>query len=474
MKRAALLISLLAVAVVWLTAVPVLASPQPSPVCGACGSSFEDVAEDHGTTAAVTASTASIQINPNGSATWVVTNRLNQSPADFSNNPELLTRISREAATNRGVANRDGTEATFQSATLENRTVHIRFRDPDAGSRHLGVLVVDYFHSAGVRGGWILNADPISVSGPDGTVVLNDPRAVINDEHASDDELPTVTGHTVEWMNTSTDGQRAIFADDVYLAFGSSETSSLQREAALTVASLPIWLDNLWSYVVPAVFGYGILLTGVAVGARRAADTEFSVDRLAAVVAGSGGAFLGLAAFGVLPATLVGVGAIYVIVGGTTWYRPELLRSTRGTLAIGLASLGGVATTVWGVSFLDARFASLAPTFVHAMVIHLPLAVAPVFGHAVRRRGATDATVEIAAGFAGASVALLLAGGVFVPFDARPFGLIIVFTLGGAVAAALLGLPLAMLGASQPTPQTPYETNRASLTPAETVDDDDS
>jgi len=348
MKRAALLISLLAVAVVWLTAVPVLASPQPSPVCGACGSSFEDVAEDHGTTASVTASTASIQINPNGSATWVVTNRLNQSPADFSNNPELLTRISREAATNRGVANRDGTEATFQSATLENRTVHIRFRDPDAGSRHLGVLVVDYFHSAGVRGGWILNADPISVSGPDGTVVLNDPRAVINDEHASDDELPTVTGHTVEWMNTSTDGQRAIFADDVYLAFGSSETSSLQREAALTVASLPIWLDNLWSYVVPAVFGYGILLTGVAVGARRAADTEFSVDRLAAVVAGSGGAFLGLAAFGVLPATLVGVGAIYVIVGGITWYRPELLRSTRGTLAVGLASLGGVATTVWG------------------------------------------------------------------------------------------------------------------------------
>ena len=457
MKRAALLISLFVIAVLCLTAAPAVGGPTPNPVCGACGSSFEDAASDNGVIVNVTASTAAIQIHPNGSATWTVTNRLNQSAAVLSSGSEPLSQISREAATSRGVANRDGTAVTFQSATIKNETVRIRFHDPDAGSRHLGVLVVDYFHSAGVRGGWILNADPISISGPDETVVGNDPHGVINDEYATDTELPTVTGNTVQWANTSTDGQQAVFSEDLYLAFSEPTTSSLQVAAAVTAASLPIWLGNIWNAVLPAAFVYGLLLTGVAAVARRAADSAFAVDRLSAAVVGVGGVLLGLVVVSAVPATLVGVGVIYLIVGVAAWRRPGILGSTRGTLAVGLAGTAGIGATLWLLGFIDARFAALAETPVHASVFHLPLAAAPAFGHAVRRRGASESYAEIGAGFAGEVVVFLLAGVVFVPFDAHVFGLIIVVTVGGAMAAALFGLPLAVLGACQPTATTPHE-----------------
>jgi hypothetical protein len=435
MKRAALLISLFVIAVLCLTAAPAVGGPTPNPVCGACGSSFEDAASDNGVIVNVTASTAAIQIHPNGSATWTVTNRLNQSAATLSNSPETLSQITREAATSRGVIYRGDTgPVVFRSATVDNETVRIRFRDPDAGARHLGVLVVDYFHSPRTRGSWILNADPISVSGPTGTVVSNDPRGAINDEYAGDGELPTVTGNTVQWANTSTDGRQASLSEDLYLAFSEPATSSLQV----------------------AAFVYGILLIGVAAVARRAADSALAPDRLAAVGVGFGVWLLGMVVFDALPATLGGVGTIYLIVGAAAWHRPDLLRSTRGALAVGLASMGGVAATLWGLGVVDARSA-LAPTVVHAMVTHLPLAVAPAFGHAVRRRGGSASNARIAAGFAGGIVAFLLAGGVFVPFDVGWFIFMTFGTVGAAVAAALFGLPLAMLGACQPTATTPHE-----------------
>lgn len=474
MKRAALLISLFVIAVLCLTAAPAVGGPTPNPVCGACGSSFEDAASDNGVIVNVTASTAAIQIHPNGSATWTVTNRLNQSAAVLSSGSEPLSQISREAATSRGVANRDSTAVTFQSAIIKNETVRIRFHDPDAGARHLGVLVVDYFHSAGVRGGWILNADPISISGPNETVVGNDPRGVINDEHADDGDLPTVTGNTVQWANTSTDGRQAIFSEDLYLAFSEPTTSSLQVAAALTAASLPIWLGNIWIVILPAAFVYGILLTGVAAVARWGADSALAPDRLAAAGVGFGVWLLGMVVFDALPATLGGVGTIYLIVGAAAWLRPDLLRSTRGALAVGLASMGGVAAMLWGLGFVDARSA-LAPTVVHAMVTHLPLAAAPAFGHAVRRRGGSASNARIAAGFGGGIIAFLLAGGVFVPFDVG-WSLFMTFvTLGAAVAAALFGLPLAMLGACQPTATTPHEgatpTSSEATETAEATDD---
>jgi F0F1-type ATP synthase assembly protein I len=45
---------------------------------------------------------------------------------------------------------------------------------------------------------------------------------------------------------------------------------------------------------------------------------------------------------------------------------------------------------------------------------------------------------------------------VFVPFDSRPWGLILIFTVGGAILAALLGLPLAVLAVRRWTADFTY------------------
>lgn len=441
-------------------AVPATASPQPSEICGPCGSSFAEAAEDQGVAVNVTETTVSIQIHPNGSATWLVTNHLTESTAGLSTDPETLDHIAREATTSGGLPDGYGDDQVeFQSSTLENNTVQIMFRDPDAANHHFSVFVVDYFHSEGLNAGRILNADSVSIHGPAETVVLNDPREFAGHNHEGDDEHPTVTDNTLRWDSASTDDRWAVVFDDVYLTFGEANTGSLRLQAALTMTSVPIWLENIGSFVLPAVFVYGLLLTGVTVGARWAVDTAPDTDRLAAVIAGIGGVIIGIAASSLIPATLAGLGIIYLVVGLSVWLRPSLLRSVRGALAVGFVSTIAVGITVAGLEGVDTSFVSLTSTVGYVMAIHLPLAIAPAFGLAIRQNEESNSARPTVAAFAGACSTVLIAGMVYIPFDARPFGLIIVFTVGGAVFAAFFGLPLAMLGACQLS--TDYVGNKA-------------
>ncbi|PSP83914.1 hypothetical protein BRC83_06580 [Halobacteriales archaeon QS_1_68_17] len=79
---------------------PADASPQPRPICGACGTSFERVAADHGIALTVTRNTARVEVHANGSATWIVTNDVNESAAGrLTDDRELLERIARGAVT---------------------------------------------------------------------------------------------------------------------------------------------------------------------------------------------------------------------------------------------------------------------------------------------------------------------------------------------------------------------------------------
>ena len=60
---------------------PSAAAPPPRPLCDACGDAFERTAEAHGVVLTVERSTATVAVHENGSATWVVRNRLADSPA---------------------------------------------------------------------------------------------------------------------------------------------------------------------------------------------------------------------------------------------------------------------------------------------------------------------------------------------------------------------------------------------------------
>jgi len=470
MKRAVCLFGFVA-AVLFLIAPPAAASTPPEPICGACGSSFETAASQEGVAVNVTHSTASVQIHPNGSATWQVTNRLQNSTGNLSESPDTLTRIGQQAASSEGLPQTEE-PVVFQSATIENQTVQLAFRDPDAGTRHFGLLVVDYLHSGGSSGGWILNVDRLSMSGPAETAVLNDPRSIINDEYATTDELPTVTENRLTWQRTATEDSEATISEEFYIVYGEPTTGSTRVEAAVTMASVPIWLANVESAVLPAVFVYGFLLLGVTAVARRAVKTKRTdADLLSSLVAAVGLAFGVLAVLG--SASLIGVGVIYLVVGMIGRRKPHFFQSVRGTLAVAAVSTLAVGGVLLGAGSVDPRFGNLAPTVAHAMVFHLPLAVAPAFGFGVTGSGGRPSRWATVTAFAGGSVAFLLAGAVFVPFDSRPWGLLL-GTLGSAVFAATLGLPLAVLGARQSTATDSHDwSNRAGPAVTETADDDD-
>lgn len=441
---------------------PALASPQPDPVCGACGSAFEDAAEEEGLAANVTNSTATVHVHANGSATWVVTNHVNQSAEDrLREDPALLDRVAKRAATAGwglpGVY--DDGDLQFGSVGIDDRTITIRFVDPAAGQRHAGVLVVDYLHSDGIRGGWILNTDTFTIVGPPGTTVVNDPSAAIDREYTPANAVPTVDGRRVTWHGSAENEYGAAFYDDVYLAFGDAGTPAWRVDAALALATAPIWVDNLQTFVFPAVVVYGVLLVGVAVAARRGGTIDVDPDRFATGVAAAGA--VGVVA-GVLaptvdqPGWFAGAAAVYLVTGTAALLRPDAFRSVRGALGVGVAGLAGLAAILGGVSLAGGGFGigiggvggSLG-AMLRGVVFHLPLAIAPAFGVALaraRHRGSRRASLGA---FLGALASFAAAGAVFVPVASRPFGLIILFTIGGAVLAAIFSLPLAVLAARQ-------------------------
>lgn len=454
------LATLFAAALLVAALAPVLASPQPDPVCGACGSAFEEAAAEEGLAANVTDSTATVHVRANGSATWVVTNRVNASAAArLHQEPALLDRVARRAATTGwGLPNvYDGTGVRVGSATVDDRTVTLRFTDSTAGQRRAGVLVVDYLHSDGVRGGWILNADTFTVVGPPGTTVVNAPGAAIDREYTPPNAVPTVDGRRVTWHGTAENEYRAAFYDDVYLAFGDAGTPAWQVDAALALATAPIWLDNVAAFVLPAVGVYGVLLLGVAVATRKVATTGIDPDQFAIAVAAVGA--VGVVA-GVLaptvdqPGWFVGVAAVYLATGTAALVRPAAFRSAGNALGTGVASLAGVAVLLGGLSLAGRGFGvgvggGALVSVLRGTAVHLPLAVAPAFGVVLARatrRGRRRASLGAILGALGS---LAVAGAVFVPVASRPFGLVILFTVGGAVLAATFGLPLVALAARQ-------------------------
>jgi len=120
----------------------------PDNVCGACGDAFEDVASEQGVPVDVTHSTATVFIHENGSVTWVVINRVNQSAADqLAESPAALHRVA-WAATTEGYGHPAGTRVprTSVTASVDGRNVTLRFRERAASESRLGLTVAGTLH----------------------------------------------------------------------------------------------------------------------------------------------------------------------------------------------------------------------------------------------------------------------------------------------------------------------------------------
>ncbi|WP_436908525.1 hypothetical protein [Halosimplex marinum] len=447
MSRRLVALGLLAVLAA-VTAAGAVASPQPDPVCRACGSSFADVAADRGYDVAVTNSTATVRVHANGSATWTVTNRLDGADADALTEEDAAESVARAAVREgHGLPHvyEEG-PLTVESVAVGGRSVTVRFTDSDAGTRRLGTLVVDYFHSDGVQGGWILDIDEFTLVGPSGATVLNDPAAAIDSEYAPPEATPAVDGGRVTWHGSPGQEHGPVFYEDLYVVYGDSETDGWRVAGATALTTAPIWLGNLGSFVVPTAFVFAGLLFVVVAGVDGLLSSGRGVHPKQ--VAALGG--LAVAAVPVVPngRWLVGIAAVYLVAGGAGTVAPRLLRSLRGAAALGVASLVAVGGLYAGLEAVLDGPVGFGPT-AELAVYHLPVAAGLLVGRSLAAYRAVGGLRPVLFGAAVALTGWFVAGAVYVPFASTPFGLVL-FAMGfGAVAAAIAASPLVALAAER-------------------------
>lgn len=428
-----------------------VASPQPNPICGACGSSFENTVENDGPELNVTHSEAIVHIHRNGSATWQVRNRLTTGSIErLTNDTATITRIGRRAVTdNYGLPHvyEDG-RVTVQSIRLDNETLVLQFRDPDAATRRLGVQVVDYLHSGGVRGGWRLTATNFSVVGPPETAVVNDPRAPFEDEYIEPHERPTVNGSRVTWEVFDADEYGPVIYEDVYIAYGPADTAQWPVDAALALATAPIWLDNVAGLFIPVAVLALVLVPTAAALIGRLSNSGTDPDIVAGVVGSLG--LVGVLGAVLVPenpyvASLGGIAVVYLVTGSVGLTKPRLLGSVRGTLAVGIGNLLAVALFRTGYLAGVDQLQRPVIAVVKGTIPHLPVAFSPTFGRILVSSPDTDNVRAVVLTSLGVLATALLSVMAAVPYDHRPWILSFAVLFGGAVLAGSATFPLLVL-----------------------------
>ncbi|WP_240334508.1 hypothetical protein [Halorussus sp. MSC15.2] len=237
---------LLVASLAW-SVVPSTAAPPPRPLCDACGESFEATAASEGVTLSVERSTATLTVHGNGSATWVVRNRLADS--------EGVERLRENAGLRTDVADRAMWDTEFLGASVSSAGVlTARYREPNFAERSVGgVLRSGAFTEAyGYRNLDGLGADRLVVVAPDGMRV----------------------GRTVPGATVSADGRRTTlteFDDGGFVTFVPADTALEPVSSALAIWSLlgPVVGTNLLLYAVLPASVFGLLVAALGAGISR-------------------------------------------------------------------------------------------------------------------------------------------------------------------------------------------------------------
>jgi hypothetical protein len=429
MRRSVL--ALLTLLVVGSIALPAVASPQPRPVCGPCGAGFEHAAEREEMDITVTESVAVVRVHDDGSATWRVTNTLeNESSAAALANGSRVSDSVLEYAIRRSAV-----EGPFENVSLhaEGRQVVITFEDRYAITRMPGgVHVLDYFHAGGYDLWYVVTADRLTVLGPEGTVVTNDPAGA------------SVQGRNATWQGNASatfwDAPRV--GEDTYVTFAEpGPAASALTTLAIALATLPGVLEVLLSIHLLPLLVFGILLGGVAAGCLRLAPRAPDQRTIAGLAALGGGvaAVAALAVGASFTGTAAGFAAVTLPMAGLV-FACEDVRSGELTAvaALGLA-LAAVAMQLIASDAATAHRSILAFSGVFGS---LPFAVAPVLGGCL----ATGQRRQSALLWGLAVASFLVVEILTVPPTDQPFGLVIFFLAIYAVGAAVLSAPFLLLG----------------------------
>lgn len=417
-----------------------VASPQPSPVCGVCGSGLTDGPAEHEGLGDLTVvrSVATVRVHADGSATWRVRNELanGSATASLRENPALLDRLV-EDALRAGVV--EG-PVENRSATMNGTTMHVRFTDPTAATRSPGgVYVVRYLHAGGLETWHALTADRFSVVGPAGTTVANDPPEA------------TVDGRTATWRGDSSGDLWDVpsLRRDAYVAFAEDGVWATGRaHGALIAATLPIVADVVGSFHLPGLVPFALGAFGAAWAGSRTRDRLVEPSPRAIALATMGLGSLAIA-FGVFrsPFGFFGrtgialhLGLLYAVLGGVAAVRADDARVV-DLLAAGTLALVCVAALEVVVSSGSDRPLLRAAS---SAVRLLPVVLAVPFGAAVAagdRNRTLVATLALLGAFFVAELSVAWP-------TTRPFGpVVLVFAAGGVGTLVVATLPFLLGGA---------------------------
>jgi len=247
-----------------------MASGGTKQVCGACGPQFERPAADYYEATSVTESHLDVHVREDGTARYVVRNRVSAATADyFDDHPGELAAVARAAV---------GDDRRNVTARLDGRTVVITSVDPSAARSSFGVTVYDDYRSER-RVAVDVNAETVTVHAPGDHRLASDP-----DADRTNATAVTWEGETGEggWIDDS-------FTHRSYVAFASEGTVAPGTRARLAAAAAvaPLFVRQSALVLLPVVYVLGITLVATLVLGDWAREWDQRTVGLACVALGT-------------------------------------------------------------------------------------------------------------------------------------------------------------------------------------------
>ena len=417
-------------------AMPAGAAPPPRPLCDACGDSFESTAEFHGVSVTVTHSNATVAVHDNGSATWVVHNRLASSDG--------AARLRANESLRTAIADRAMWDTELLSTNVsDDGVITLRYREADFAEQSVGgtVRTGEFTEAYGYRNLDGLGADRLVVVAPDGMRV----------------------GRAIDGATVSDDGQRMTLTelnDGRVVTFVPRDTAFGPLLSLLAVGTLlgPVMAVKALAYITlpAAVF---TLLTGAAAGGvawvkwdfKRVEDSTgiafAGVGALATVLSLLGA--MGVLRLGGVAAPLFGGGIALFVCGLALSQRRVRERTSYRTVVVGAAVGAGIAlgTTIAAAPMVVRD--GFTPPVSTLLVLGPGFVLLPV-GYAVGHGNRRLAMKTAAVGFVLTMLPVL-------PVLPAPFGLGVLFipvVTASAAAVAIVGLPIFLAGVSLGSPSS--------------------
>lgn len=402
-------------------AAPATASPRPVAVCAPCERSFVSAAHTTDVEVRIERSTATMRVHRNGSATWTVENRLNDTAA--FENASLRRSVAEEAVLIH--------DARLLSTSVSGDTVRMRYRTFDAATEApAGVLRVTYFRDdpgTMVRSG--LGADRLTLVAPERMTVG---RA-----------LPGADVSIREMTVTSFEGGRD--GPFVTLVPDGDPLAPLWSLVAVALPLAPIVGRNLVFLVAlpTLVFVGGLGVVARVVSAASLDPAAANPDRRALGVVVLALLALATDAFalgGVEPPLFAGAAGALAL-GGALAVPAVRTRLSVARLA-GLVCLAFVVAVAVGVVLRSTTTLHVGDGVARRLLPTLPVYAATLVGYAAAHGDPRRALAAAAGALAlvlGLSFPILSQGGTF-------YFLGVIVAVIGAVAGVVVGTPFFLLG----------------------------